>query len=165
MPRLIPTALLALALLGSFALALPSRPSAEEPVSYPDGYRAWRHVKSMVILPGHALADPFAGIHHVYANQRALEGLDSGAYEDGAVFVFDLLEAQPAENAIAEGPRKLIGVMQRDAKRYAATGGWGFEGFGAGDPKQRLVADGGASCFACHQQAQVTAFVFTRPRD
>ena len=38
---------------------------ADTAVSYPEGYRAWRHIKSMVILPGHPLADPFAGIHHV----------------------------------------------------------------------------------------------------
>lgn len=160
-PALIFLLLIPLAL--ALGLTLPAR--AADPVPYPDGYRDWRHVKSMVILPGHPLADPFAGLHHVYANDEAGEGLQSGAYTDGAVFVFDLFAAESADEAIVEGPRKLIGVMRRDAERYAATGGWGFEGFAAGDPGKRLTADSGASCFACHEQAAGTAFVFTRPRD
>ena len=42
------------------------------PVPYPTGYRDWRHVKSMVINPGHGLYDAFGGIHHLYANKAAL---------------------------------------------------------------------------------------------
>lgn len=139
--------------------------SADKPAPrYPEGYRSWQHVKSMVLLPGHALADPFAGIHHVYANAKAMQGLRSGRYPDGAVLVFDLLEGGVKDNAVAEGPRKLIGVMQRDRKRYAATGGWGFEGF-AGDSKtQRLVKDGGQGCFSCHAGQDKTGHVFTQWR-
>lgn len=146
------------------ALAVAGAAAAESPVPYPDGYRAWRHIKSMVILPGHPLADPFAGVHHVYGNDKALQGLAGGAYADGAVFVFDLLEGGVKDNAVVEGPRKLIGVMHRNAKAYAATGGWGFEGF-AGDARdKRLASDGGKSCFACHEQQKAKTFVFTENR-
>lgn len=138
---------------------------AEEQVAYPEGFRNWYHVKSMVILPGHPLADPFGGIHHVYANAKALRGLKSGNYEDGAVFVFDLWEYREEHNALVETKRKLIGVMERDSKRFAATGGWGFEGFGGGDPQKRLVQDGGQSCFSCHQQAADKGYVFSEWRD
>ncbi len=64
---------------------------AANKVPYPEGYRDWTHVKSMIIEPGHALANPFHGIHHVYANSKALTGLKGGKYSDGAVLVFDLL--------------------------------------------------------------------------
>ena len=37
-------------------------------VGYPEGYRSWSHVKSMIIQPGHPLEDPFGGIHHSYKN-------------------------------------------------------------------------------------------------
>ncbi|HEU4529628.1 MAG TPA: hypothetical protein VFR59_00535, partial [Steroidobacteraceae bacterium] len=37
-------------------------------VPYPSNYREWRHVKSMLINPGHALYSSFGGIHHLYAN-------------------------------------------------------------------------------------------------
>lgn len=32
-------------------------------VDYPEDYRSWSHVKSMIILPGHPLEDPFGGMH------------------------------------------------------------------------------------------------------
>ena len=136
----------------------------EHKVSYPETYRSWQHVKSMVIEPGHPLENPFAGIHHVYANAKALKGLQSGNYPDGAVWVFDLLTGVHADHAFTEGKRKLVGVMERDSRKYAATGGWGFEGF-AGDSKtQRLTTDGGQSCFACHQSVKNSNYVFSKLR-
>lgn len=135
---------------------------AADPVAYPDGYRGWTHVKSMVILPGHALADPFAGLHHVYANEAAVAGLKGGAYADGAQFVFDLHEAQTADKAIAAGPRKFIGVMRRDQAKYAATGGWGYEAFAGDSRDQRVVTDGGVSCHACHEAAKETGYVYSK---
>jgi hypothetical protein len=133
-------------------------------VPYPEGYRDWHHVKSMVILPGHPLENPFAGIHHVYANDTARAGLARGRFEAGSVLVFDLLEAVQGEHAITEGARKLVGVMVKDPKRFAATGGWGFEGFAGDSRERRLTDDGGQGCFDCHRQARERDFVFTRPR-
>ncbi|MDH3497294.1 MAG: cytochrome P460 family protein [Gemmatimonadota bacterium] len=150
-------ALLPVPLVAAAALGRPQ----PAPVPYPEGYREWTHVKSMVILDGHPLADPFAGIHHVYANARALEGLRTGSYPDGAVLVFDLLEAAGGEAVYTEGSRKLVGVMHRDAGQYAATGGWGFEGFAGDSRTQRLTTDGGASCYACHQGQAVKGYVFS----
>ena len=48
------------------------------PVPYPQGYRDWHHVKSMVINPGHGLYDAFGGIHHLYANKAAMGGYKTG---------------------------------------------------------------------------------------
>lgn len=126
-------------------------------VSYPEGYRHWNHVKSMVILEGHPLADPFQGIHHVYANGKALEGLKNGAFPKGSVLVFDLLKEVQGEHAITEGERKFIGVMQRDPERFKETGGWGFEAF-AGNTRERMVKDGGKSCYGCHVQEKDRVF-------
>lgn len=118
------------------------------PVPYPDRYRSWQHVKTMLIQPGHALENPFAGIHHVYANELAMQGYRSGNYPDGAVFVFDLLEYEEADNVIVEGKRNLVGVMLRDATAYRDTGGWGFEGFAGDSKSERLVKKGGGSNFS-----------------
>lgn len=148
------------------ACALPGAAVAQDDgVPYPDGYRSWHHVKSMVIQPGHPLEDPFAGIHHIYANDKALEGLQRNEYEDGAVLVFDLLEAVEGDHAVQEGERKLVGVMVHDAVRYADTGNWGFEGFAGNSRSERLVRDGGQSCFACHASQENRRYVFTRLRD
>ncbi|AAU91546.1 MULTISPECIES: cytochrome P460 family protein [Methylococcus] len=139
--------------------------AAETKVKYPDGFRSWYHVKSMVIQPGHPLENPFGGIHHVYANAEAIQGLRGGNYPDGAVLVFDLFDYQEDNHALVEGKRKLIGVMERDAKRFSATGGWGYEGFGEGKPDKRLVTDGGQGCFGCHAAQKESQYVFSRLRD
>ncbi|QJD28782.1 cytochrome P460 family protein [Methylococcus geothermalis] len=140
--------------------------AAAPDVPYPKGYRDWHHVKSMVIEEGHPLFASFGGIHHIYANDKAMKGYRSGAFPDGAVIIFDLLEAVRADHAITEGQRKVLGVMHKDAKKYASTGGWGFEGFGGGDPANRVVGDSAASaCFACHQPQQAQDYTFSRLRD
>lgn len=140
--------------------------AAEPEVPYPAGYRDWHHVKSMVIEQGHPLYGAFGGIHHLYANDKALEGYRSDAFPDGAVIIFDLLEAVHDGNAVTEGARKVVGVMHKDARKFAATGGWGFEGFGGGDPTNRVVgANAAAACFACHQPQKDQDYTFSRLRD
>jgi len=135
-------------------------------VAYPEGYRDWKHVKSMVIQAGHPLFASFGGIHHLYANEKALEGYAGGRFPDGAVIVFDLLEADAADHAVTEGARKLIGVMEKDAARFAATGGWGFEGFAGDSQSERLVGDAAATaCFACHQAQAAQDYVFSAARN
>lgn len=138
--------------------------SADAQIDYPQDYRDWTHLKSMVIHPEHSLADPFEGIHHIYADEQARAGLRKGEYRTGATFVFDLLEYQDANGAGTEGARKFIGVMTYDARRFEATGGWGFEAF-AGDSKtERVVADGGTSCFGCHTAVRDAGYVFSQYR-
>jgi hypothetical protein len=139
--------------LGLSFVAAPQVQAGGDGVDYPTGYRHWTYVKSLILEPGHALYASFGGLHHIYANRRAMQGYKTGTFPDGAVIVFDLLEVRPGGNAIAEGPRKIVGVMQRDARRFRDTGGWGFEGFAKGDPKQRAVGDQAKSaCFGCHQE-------------
>jgi hypothetical protein len=135
-------------------------------VAYPANYRSWTHVKSMVIETGHPLHASFGGIHHLYANESALEGYRSGKFPDGAVIAFDLLEANAGDHAVSEGARKVLGVMQRDAVKFAATGGWGFEGFVGGDPGKRAVgANAATACFACHRAQESRGFVFSAWRE
>lgn len=143
--------------LGAAAMAAVQRAPA---VPYPEGYRQWFHIKSMILKPGNSVGEQFVGIHHVYANEKALSGLRRGRYDDGAVLVFDLLEAEEDEEAIVEGGRKFVAVMHRDRKRYAATGGWGFEAFAGDSETRRVVDDGGRGCFSCHEEARATSFVF-----
>lgn len=135
-------------------------------VPYPNGYRDWHHVKSMVISPGHALHDAFGGIHHLYANKNAQSGYAKGKFSDGSVIVFDLLEANDGGNALIEGKRKIVGVMHKNSKRYAATGGWGFEGFKGDSKTDRAVGSNAASaCFGCHEPQSKGDYVFSKLRD
>lgn len=140
--------------------------AAETPtVSYPTGYRDWKHVKSMVIQPGHGLYDAFGGIHHLYANKKAEQGYKTGKWPDGAVIVFDLLDAKSADNTVTEGARKVVGVMHRDAKKFAATGGWGYEGFKGDSNSDRAVgANAAAACHQCHIAQKDSGYVFSKLR-
>lgn len=134
-------------------------------VPYPEGYRDWHHVKSMVINPGHGLYDAFGGIHHLYANKAAMEGYSTGKWSDGAVIVFDLLEAKAAENTVTEGERKVVGVMHRNVSKFAATGGWGYEGFKANSKTERAVGVNAATaCHQCHTAQKDSGFVFSKKR-
>jgi len=133
-------------------------------VQYPEGYRTWTHVKSMVIQKGHPMHDVFGGIHHIYANEEVLKALkDSTPYPDGSVIVFDLLEAKSKNKTIVEGPRKYVAVMQKGASKFADTGGWGFEVF-KGDSKERAVTDPKNDCFLCHKSQILADFVFSKYR-
>ena len=140
--------------------------AAEPAVPYPAGYRDWHHVKSMVIDKGHPLYGAFGGIHHLYANDKALKGYRTGRFPDGAVIIFDLLEAVHDGNAVTEGARKVVGVMHKDARKFASTGGWGFEGFAGGDPSKRVVgANAATACFGCHQPQKGQDYTFSRLRN
>jgi hypothetical protein len=135
------------------------------PVPYPKDYRDWHHVKSMVINPGHSLYDAFGGIHHLYANKAAIKGYQTGKWPDGAVITFDLLDAKSADNTVTEGKRKVLGVMYRDAKKYAATGGWGYEGFKGDSMTERAVgANAASACHQCHTAQKDSGFVFSTLR-
>jgi hypothetical protein len=157
-----------LAALGLLA-ALPAAPPAAEPrpaVAYPDGYRGWLHLKSMAITDrSHPLFEAFAGLHHVYVNERGRAAAQQGKpYPDGSVLVFDLLEGRAGGGALTEGPRKFIGVMVKDARAYPETGGWGFEAFKGDSRTERVVTDARTQCFACHQAQQPRDFTFTEYR-
>jgi hypothetical protein len=155
MRTLVPLALAA-------AIAAPAL-AADTSVAYPEGYRNWTHVKSMVIQQGHPLYEAFGGIHHIYANGKAMQGYrKGGAFPDGAVIVFDLLDVKAGGGALEEGPRKVVGVMAKDAKKWKDTGGWGFEGF-KGDSKTDRAVGGNAktACFGCHEPQKNRDYVFS----
>lgn len=135
-------------------------------VPYPEGYRDWHHVKSMVIESGHPLYASFGGIHHLYANDKAMQGYRTGKFPDGAVIVFDLLAATSADHAITEGERKVVGVMLKDSRKFAATGGWGFEGFAGNSKSERAVGEKAVeACFGCHTAQKNSDYVFSRSRE
>ena len=136
----------------------------ETVVDYPAGYRSWQHVKSMIIQPGHALEDSFGGIHHIYANSKAMIGLADGQYKDGAVFVFDLLDYDDSEYTIVEAARKRLDVMQYGSEQFLETGGWGFESFVGDSRTERVEQDVVTACFNCHIPAKESNYVYSQYR-
>ncbi len=136
-------------------------------VDYPTDYRYWTHLKSMILLENHPIADTFGGLHHIYANDAALTAMTDGEpYPDGAVFVFDLMEVvtDDEETATTEGPRIRKDVMQKNEKLWSETGGWGYETFKGPDNK-RIITDPVASCHGCHASQENNDFVFSTFRE
>jgi len=153
-----------IAILAAALAALPlAAPAADDKVAYPEGFRDWHHVKSMVLNKGHLLHEAVGGMHHIYANKKALAGYKAGRFAEGSVIVFDLFEAVDKDNAVSEGKRKAVVVMQKDAKRFKASDGWGYEVFAG--RKGTLDAKGQADCHACHTQQKAKDFVFSALRD
>jgi hypothetical protein len=134
-------------------------------VPYPVGYRMWTHVRTAMIGPQSPAFESFGGLHHIYANEKAMEGYRAGRFPDGSVLVFELLETRESAGVTTEGPRKRVGVMVKNSKQYAETGGWGYESFqGDSQTERRLTAESRIACFKCHEQKKENDYVFSEFR-
>lgn len=130
-------------------------------VAFPSGYRHWTMARTMVIFGNqHPLYNQFGGLHNVYVNDIGLLSLKQGkAYPDGTVFVFDLFDIRSAQGCIETRGRKFVGVMKKNAKLYADTGGWGWEVF-QGDEQKGSLNDA-KPCFNCHASQKRLDYVFS----
>ena len=159
------TILLAAAILiGSLYL----RARSDDGIPYPTGYRQWTHVKSALVGPKSQAFATSGGIHHLYANDKAMEGYRAGHFPDGSVIVADFLETQESESfagITTEGSRRRVDVMIKDSKRYAETGGWGFESFkGSGQTDRMVAKEAATKCFTCHSSQKERDCVFSTYR-
>ena len=136
----------------------------DEMVAYPEGYRTWTHVKTTAIGPTHKSFATNGGFQHIYANAEAITGYRTRAFPEGSVIVFDWLEMEQAEASFNEGPRRQIDVMVKDAKRFAATGGWGFQRFVGDSKTERAAAPTSQQCFTCHDRLKKDGLVISSYR-
>lgn len=135
------------AALGVLAMAV----SVEE-VAYPDGYRQWTHIKSATVNPASPAYAHFGGMHNIYGNRLAMDGFAAGTFPDGSVVVFDVLEWKEGPQHSDTGARRILDVMTKDSRRYAATGGWGYTEFqGDSHTERTMTAADMAKCASCHQ--------------
>src|SRR5580692_6335363 len=116
-----------------------------ETVQYPENFRRWIHVGTGVILPGGPLPESEQGMHHIFANQKAIDGYASGDFADGSIIVYELREAQRKNGVIFEGERRRVDVMIKNSSLYKSTGGWRFERFMGNSQSEDAVHDSGAS--------------------
>lgn len=157
-----------LVLAASIAVSiLPARPSASDlgaTVAYPEDFRGWAHVKSGVIGPGHAMFASSGGIHHVYANTKAMKGYHTRKFPENSVIVFEWLEWREKDGAIGEGPRRQVDVMVKDSQRFASTGGWGFQRFMKDGKTELASSPTPQQCFACHDHLKQDDLVLSKYR-
>jgi len=133
---------------------------------FPRAFRRWAHVKSVLVGPQSTAFATEGGIHHIYANEKALEGYDTGKFPDGSVIVYDLLETKEIAGNTLEGATRRVDVMMKDTDRYRTTGGWQFMSFsGSKQTDGKLPTDRQAVCSNCHANRKEHDFVFSEFRN
>jgi hypothetical protein len=128
----------------------------------PTGYRNWFHVNTMVVDKGSPLFADLGGMHNVYANPSAVAALKKGGpYPNGSQFVTDLHDFTITDGSYVEGARKGVATMVKDSKKYASTGGWGFQFWAEGDAKKPQVTDAAKQCYECHEPKKGQDYVYS----
>ena len=149
------------------SLGAPSTMSAADEVPFPNGFRDWFVVNSMIVTKDSPIFGQIGGMHLIHVNAKGLPTLKSGGplpYPDGTIFADDVHEFSVKDGAYVEGSKKAIAVMVKDAKKYPTTGGWGFQVWGGGDPSKPLVPDAAhavTACFACHTPQKEQDYTFS----
>ncbi len=153
--------------LGLFCAALltamtPFGSESADGIKLPVGYRSWFHVNTSVVDKASPLFETLGGMHNIYVNSRGQPALKKGApYPDKTVFISDVHEFTVSDGTYVEGPRKALAIMVKDQKKYASTGGWGFQLWAGGDPKKAVVTDPAKQCFECHQPKKDQDYVYS----
>ena len=151
--------LLSAAVVGSIT---PFAAESADDLKLPASYRHWYHVNTMVIDKGSPLFEAMGGMHNVYINSTGETALKKGEpYPDKTVLLVDLHEFTISDGSYVEGPRKATAIMLKDKKKYASTGGWGFQAWAGGDPTKPLVTDPTKQCFECHQARKDQDYVYS----
>ncbi len=144
-----------------------SAQTAGDDVPFPGGFRDWFVVNSMIVTKDSPIFGQIGGMHIIYVNTKGLPTLKKGGplpYPDGTVFADDVHEFSVKDGSYVEGNKKAVTVMVKDAKKYATTGGWGFQVWAGGDPSKPLVPDAAhavQACFICHTPQKSQDYTFS----
>jgi hypothetical protein len=76
-----------------------------------------------------------------------------------------MLEWLSTSNGAKEGPRRIVGVMVKDSRRYDSTGGWGYGTFDDGSRVDKLDAKMRQTCHQCHVARKDQGYVFAEYRE
>jgi Cytochrome P460 len=151
----------ALAITGMLAAVVLAAQSADD-LAPPVGYRNWFHVNTMIVDKASPLFKDLGGMHNIHVNPAGEAALrTAGPYPDGTMFATDLHDFTVDDGSYVEGPLKGVALMKKDSKRYASTGGWGFQFWLGGDAGKPAVTDASTQCFACHEPKKDQDFVYS----
>lgn len=153
-------ATLALAVLVSLALSAAAAAQPRPEAAFPDGYRRWVHIKSGWIGEGSPAFPHFGGMHHIYANAKAMAGYRAGTFPEGSVLVFDVLATRAGPGSLDTAQRRIRDVMEKRAD------GWRFTEFNGDSHTERTLTAEAAlkACAACHATSK-TDGVFAKVGD
>lgn len=135
----ITAALLAPRFTGS-ALFASTEGGVEMPTDFQHGYLA----NSMLVTKAPNNTGLITGVHLVYVSRDGFGRLKRGGamrFPDGTIFADDVREFSLDDAVYHQGGRKFLTVMVKDSKKYASTGGWGFQAWLGGDRSKPIVND------------------------
>ena len=134
-------------------------------VTIPPGYRDWR-----LISVAHEKGN-LNDLRAILGNDVAIKASREGQlpFPDGTIIARLAWSYEPLEESekafgrlqsfVAGPPKNGVQFMVKDARKYAATGGWGFAQFNDGKPADEAVHN---TCFVCHETVKARDFVFNR---
>lgn len=146
--------------------ALSAKPTRDD-VPFPNGFRDWFVANSMIVTKDSPMFGQIGGLHIIYVNAKGFLILKKGGplpYPDGTVFADDVHEFSVKDGSYAEGNKKAVVVMVKDAKKYTTNGGSGFQAWAGSDPSKPLVPDAAhatQACFTCHTLQRANDFTFS----
>lgn len=133
----------------------------------PPEYRDWKFVSA-----AHE-AGELNDIRVVIGNDKAIKAYREGKpFPEGTIIGRVAWKMVPSEenNKIlgqvqsfvpGDAPDWYLQFMEKDTKKYAATGGWGYSNFGK-DLKPLTDEKTMYACFTCHQAIEARDYIFTR---
>ena len=132
-------------------------------IHLPDGYKDWR-----VISSSHRTDN--STLRVILGNDIAIQAARSGRtspWPDGSILAKLVWKDAVHEKwPTATVPDKFVHAefMTKDAKKYSATGGWGFARW-LGLEQQAYGKDAAFAqeCYGCHLPVQKNDYVFTHP--
>jgi len=132
-------------------------------VTYNPDWRTWTAIST---------SDRFdnGSMRIIYGNDIAVNAIKNkqiNPFPDGAILVKAAWQEQAGKDGIAHtGPFIQVEFMIKDAKKYAATDGWGWARWKGNDLKPYgNDASFTTECTNCHQPAENNDHVFTAPLD
>jgi len=133
----------------------------------PEGFKQWYLVHSTLITKDNNSAGLIPGIHLIYVNATGFDRLKRGGstpYPDGTMFTDDVREFSPTNDGsyLQGAGRKAITLMVKDSRKYASTGGWGFQAWAGGDSTKPIATDAVKQCFNCHVPQKAQDFTFSK---
>ena len=133
-------------------------------IEYPKGLTHWRVIGSSQRSDNNTQ-------RVILGNSAAIKAARSNTpktqWPDGAIIaklVWKNVTMKTWEAATVPGDFVHAEIMVRDGKKYATTGGWGFARWSGLDLMPHSQENNAAdACFACHQAAKESNYVFTVP--
>jgi hypothetical protein len=133
----------------------------------PPGYRDWKFVSA-----AHE-AGELNDIRVVIGNDKALNAYRAGKpFPEGTVIgrvAWKMVSSEENNKTFGQAqsfvpgdpPDWYLQFMEKNTKKYAATGGWGYSNFGK-DLKPLTDEKVMYSCFTCHKAVAARDYIFTK---